>query len=69
MPQMNGHDLFHRVAPVRPEMKVLFMSGYTDRAIIVEGERTSRADYLPKPFTLDALAVKVRQVLDDPRAA
>jgi signal transduction histidine kinase/ActR/RegA family two-component response regulator len=69
MPQMNGHDLFDRVASVRPEMKVIFMSGYTDRAVIVEGERSWRADYLPKPFTLDALAGKVRQVLDDPRAA
>ncbi len=64
MPQMNGPELYERLAPLRPEMKVIYMSGYTDRALVESGRISGGADYLPKPFTLEALAAKVRNVLD-----
>ncbi|HSF04630.1 MAG TPA: ATP-binding protein [Methylomirabilota bacterium] len=57
MPQMSGGDLAERLTSLRPEMAVLYMSGHTDHAV----ERTS---FLKKPFTPDALAHKVRAVLD-----
>jgi DNA-binding NtrC family response regulator len=62
MPQMSGRELAERVAPLRPEMKVLYMSGYTDNAIhhgILE-----KATFIQKPFTHKNLLSKVRNVLD-----
>lgn len=63
MPAITGPELAHRVKPVRPAMKVLFMSGYTERAL--EDRRKLREAYLPKPFSPEALANIVRRVLDD----
>jgi DNA-binding NarL/FixJ family response regulator len=64
MPQMGGRQLADRLAAVRPEIKVLFMSGYVDDAAVRHNIRESAAAFLPKPFTPDALARKVREVLD-----
>jgi PAS domain S-box-containing protein len=60
MPHMNGRDLAERLSSVRPKMKVLFMSGHTDRAAMpdVAGES------LQKPFTPETLARRVRLILD-----
>jgi signal transduction histidine kinase/ActR/RegA family two-component response regulator len=64
MPEMNGRELASRLAGVRPEMKVLFMSGYTDHAFGALGASEPRIRLLQKPFALDVLLRAVREVLD-----
>jgi two-component system cell cycle sensor histidine kinase/response regulator CckA len=66
MPHMNGRELARRLADTRPLTKVLYMSGYTDNAIVHNGILDHGVAYLQKPLTPDALARKVRQVLDTP---
>ena len=63
MPHMGGRDLVERLAAVRPKMKVLFMSGYTDHALM-HRDLTPGTAFLQKPFTPEAFARKVRSVLD-----
>jgi PAS domain S-box-containing protein len=64
MPGMNGRELAHRVSEIRPNMKVLYMSGYTENAIGHNGTLDAGITLLQKPFTLHALKAKVREVLD-----
>ena len=64
MPKMSGHELAQRVAPLRPEMRVLFVSGYTGDALTQQGGLGPRAAFLEKPFGPGDLVKKVRQVLD-----
>lgn len=64
MPGMSGGELAQRVLQARPATRVLYMSGYNDDAIVRQGLSVSEADFLQKPFTLEALARKVRGVLD-----
>ncbi|MGH9723321.1 MAG: response regulator [Bryobacteraceae bacterium] len=63
MPAMSGSELAQRLAPLHPEMKVLFMSGYTDGAIVHHGVLDPQTAFLNKPFTPSGLAAKVREVL------
>lgn len=61
---MNGRDLADRLQPLYPDMKVLYMSGYTENTIIHHGVLDESLELLQKPFTLDVLARRVRSVLD-----
>jgi two-component system, cell cycle sensor histidine kinase and response regulator CckA len=63
MPGLNGVELAKRLAAMRPDLKFLFMSGYTDNAIVQQGVLKEGARYLQKPFTPDGLARFVREVL------
>jgi two-component system cell cycle sensor histidine kinase/response regulator CckA len=65
MPLMNGPELVRRVKAVRPHLLTLFISGYTDRALIHQGLREAGTAFLQKPFTPDVLVRKVREVLDE----
>jgi PAS domain S-box-containing protein len=65
MPGMTGRDLAARFAPLLPEMKVLYMSGYTADIINVQGVLESGAAYLSKPFAPAVLAEKIRELLDE----
>ena len=64
MPEMSGRKLSEEFSSLRKESRVLFMSGYTDDAIVRHGVMSAGVDYLQKPFSGDALLRKVRQVLD-----
>ena len=66
MPEMNGRELAKRVAVLRPEMKVLFTSGYMNESIIHNGNHGTGEAFLEKPFTPVSLADKVREVLSAP---
>ena len=65
MPEMSGRELAERLKPLRPNMKILFVSGYTDKAMLHNGELDPGMAFLQKPFTLQTLARKVREVLYD----
>jgi signal transduction histidine kinase/CheY-like chemotaxis protein len=69
MPRLSGRELAERVAPLRPDMKVLYMSGHTDDAIVHYGVIEAGMAFIQKPFSPNALALKVREVLDAPAAA
>lgn len=64
MPKMSGGELSNRLAQLRREMKVLFMSGYTDDAIVRHCVLDADTPFIQKPFAPDVLARKVRDVLD-----
>jgi len=69
MPMMAGPDLSDRAAALRPEARTLFISGYTEHTVIRHGVTGRGAGFLQKPFTPEAVARKVREVLDATKVA
>jgi CheY-like chemotaxis protein len=64
MPGIGGRELAERITKLRPEIKVLYMSGYTEQAVNQQGILTGDAVLLQKPFTLATLASKLREILE-----
>ncbi len=65
MPDLSGRDLAEQLTLVRPDLRVLFMSGYTDTAIVHHGVLDRNTAFIQKPFTQASLTAKVREVLDN----
>jgi two-component system cell cycle sensor histidine kinase/response regulator CckA len=64
MPRMSGNELVEHVRPLRPGMRVLYVTGYSEEAIARQGQLTEGIELLPKPFTPGVLTAKIRQILD-----
>ena len=69
MPHMNGHELAGKLSELRPEMKILYVSGYSDNDIGDHGLLDPRYELLQKPFTPQTLARKIRDVIAEPQYA
>ena len=67
MPEMSGRELAEAVREIRPETRVLYMSGFTDDAVVHYGIAADDMCFIQKPFSPEALALKAREVLDDLR--
>jgi two-component system cell cycle sensor histidine kinase/response regulator CckA len=66
MPEMNGPAMAQRIKELRPAIRVLFTSGYTDNVIVHHGVLAEGVEFLPKPYSPESLARRVREVLDEP---
>jgi DNA-binding response OmpR family regulator len=63
LPKMGGKEIASRLTALRPEIKVLFMSGYTGNALTQQGPLDRTTDFIPKPWTPEGLCGKIRDVL------
>ena len=68
MPELSGRDLVRELRTVKPDLKVLYMSGYTDDAVLRQGMLEPGAAFIQKPFRPDDLARRIRDLLDAPPA-
>ena len=64
MPEMNGRDLAKNILSLNPSLKCLFMSGYTANVIAHHGILDEGVNFIQKPFSIEDLTVKLREVLD-----
>lgn len=64
MPKLSGREMADRLTALKPGLRVLFMSGYTEDVVIQQGVNSSTVDFLHKPFDVAALTQKVREILD-----
>jgi FixJ family two-component response regulator len=69
MPGMSGKELAQRMGQVRPGLRVLYTSGYTDETILHHGVLDPQTPFLQKPFNAIDLAAKIREVLGSPDAS
>jgi FixJ family two-component response regulator len=67
MPGLSGREVAERLAPDHPEMSIILISGYTADEVVRQGILTGEREFLPKPFTPDALTRKVAAVLGQKR--
>ncbi len=65
MPKINGKQLYKKIKTIMPDIKVLYMSGYTDNVIAKHGVLDTGINFIQKPFSMQGLLKKVRNVLDD----
>ncbi len=66
---MSGPEVAEKILTIRPEIKVLYISGYPDHPVFEQGGVSGQSGFLQKPFSPPALAQKVREVLDSAKAA
>ena len=66
LPRVSGPSVAERMVDFKPEIKVLFMSGYTEESTLLKSILNHNAAFLPKPFTAESLLLKVRETLDSP---
>jgi CheY-like chemotaxis protein len=64
MPEMGGKELADRLKTIWPQTKVLFTSGYTDNHIVHSGTLNKGVNFIHKPFSIESLSLKIREVLD-----
>ena len=65
MPKMHGRALAQRLLGLRPEMKVIYMSGYTDQSVVQNNFLEEGQAYIQKPVSLDSIFMKIRKILDN----
>lgn len=65
MPEMNGAKLAEAARALRPDLKILFTTGYTRNAVVHNGRLDNGVDLIGKPFSLEALAAKIREVIEE----
>jgi DNA-binding NtrC family response regulator len=68
MPDTNGRELAEQVLKIRPGLPVLYMTGFTRNAVVHNGVLDPGVNFMAKPFTVDQLAAKVREALEQPVA-
>jgi YesN/AraC family two-component response regulator len=66
MPEMNGRLLVERVSEIRPEMKFLYVSGYTANMLFRNGVPEEGVNFIHKPFQIREIALKIREILEEP---